>query len=163
VTSASAAEVEAVTQLLGRAPEGDFTVAVRRRSGGILVIENAPFLRNGRPMPTRYWLVDAELRHAVSQLEAAGGVRQAEREVDPTAMEQAHERAAAERAARLELASPGPKPSGGVAGTRTGVKCLHAHLATYLADGIDPVGAWTVEQLVLRGVTLGDVELTHGN
>jgi hypothetical protein len=157
VTVATAADVEAVTQLLGRAPEGEFTVVVRRSSGDIVVIENAPFLRNGRPMPTRYWLVDAQLRHAVSQLEAAGGVRRAEREVDPQAMAAAHERAARERSARLELAGPGPKPSGGIAGTRTGVKCLHAHLATYLADGEDPVGMWTATELGLRGVALSDL------
>ena len=34
-------------------------------------------------MPTRYWLVDPELREAVSRLEADGGVRRAEAEVDP--------------------------------------------------------------------------------
>ena len=162
MTSASAAEIEAVTQLLGRAPEGEFTVAVRRFSGGIVVIENAPFLRSGRPMPTRYWLVDAALRHAVSQLEAAGGVRQAEREVDPQALATAHAQAATSRAALLDLSSSSPKPSGGIAGTRTGVKCLHAHLATYLVDGCDPVGKWTADQFVLRGVDVGDIEMHHG-
>ena len=43
----------------------------------------------------------------------------------------------------------GPRPSGGVGGTRRGVKCLHAHLAWYLAGGPDPVGRWTCEQLGL--------------
>jgi hypothetical protein len=94
-------------------------------------------------------------------LEAAGGVRRAEREVDPQALARAHERAARERSARLELSGPGPKPSGGIAGTRTGVKCLHAHLATYLADGVDPVGMWTATELGLRGVSLNDLVRSH--
>jgi len=41
----------------------------------------------------------------------------------------------------------GPKPSGGVAGTRRGVKCLHAHYAWFLAGGDDPVGRWVAEHL----------------
>ena len=34
-----------------------------------------------------------------------------------------------------------------MAGTRTGVKCLHAHYAYHLAGGDDPVGAWTAAQI----------------
>ena len=41
----------------------------------------------------------------------------------------------------------GPRPSGGVGGTRTGVKCLHAHFAWYLAGGRDPVGRWVAREL----------------
>ncbi|HEY5860982.1 MAG TPA: DUF501 domain-containing protein, partial [Actinomycetota bacterium] len=36
---------------------------------------------------------------------------------------------------------------GGVAGTRTGVKCLHAHYAYHLAGGVDPIGAWVAERV----------------
>jgi hypothetical protein len=36
-----------------------------------------------------------------------------------------------------------------VGGTRKGVKCLHAHVAWYLAGGDDPVGRWTVGELGL--------------
>ena len=66
---------DAVARLLGRRPAGAFTVVVRRRDGAPAVIENAPLLDDGRPMPTRFWLVDAAVRDAVSRLEAAGGVR----------------------------------------------------------------------------------------
>ena len=45
----------------------------------------------------------------------------------------------------------GPRPSGGVGGTRRGVKCLHAHYAWYLVGGDDPVGRWVAEQLAARG------------
>ena len=41
----------------------------------------------------------------------------------------------------------GPRPSGGVAGTRVGVKCLHAHYAWFLAGGDDPVGRWVEAHL----------------
>ena len=40
----------------------------------------------------------------------------------------------------------GPRPHGGVGGTRTGLKCLHAHYAWYLAGGDDPVGAWVARR-----------------
>ncbi len=73
---------DAVTRLLGRPPSGAFTVVVRRRDGAPVVIENAPLLEDGRPMPTRFWLVDGAVRDAVSALEAAGGVKRAEAAVD---------------------------------------------------------------------------------
>jgi Protein of unknown function (DUF501) len=39
------------------------------------------------------------------------------------------------------------RPTGGVGGTRHGVKCLHAHYAWHLAGGDDPVGRWVAVQL----------------
>jgi hypothetical protein len=141
------ADDEAVAELLGRRPAGEFTVAVRGPDGVPVVIANAPLLRDGTPMPTRYWLVDPALRAAVGSLEAAGGVRQAEREVDAAVLEQSHRRYAAERDALIPSEWSGPRPSGGVGGTRAGVKCLHAHLAWWLAGGDDPVGAWTAARL----------------
>lgn len=136
-----------VAQLLGRAPQGDFAVVVRRPDGAPVVIRNAPLLADGTPMPTRYWLVDDDLRRAVSTLEGSGGVRAAERAVDPAALAAAHSRYAAERDGALPAGHDGPRPSGGVAGTRVGVKCLHAHYAWHLAGGDDPVGRWVAERL----------------
>ena len=137
----------AVTLLLGRAPQGDFEVVVRRADGSPVVIRNAALLADGTPMPTLYWLVDEELRRTVSTLEATGGVRAAERAVDPAEVAAAHARYAAERDAAIPSGHTGPRPSGGVAGTRKGVKCLHAHYAWHLAGGDDPVGRWVEEQL----------------
>jgi hypothetical protein len=139
----------AVTRLLGRRPEGRFAVAVRGSDGSPVVIENAPFLDDGRPMPTRYWLVDPALRDAVSRLEAGGGVRRAATAADAQELARAHDRYAAGRDRLIPDDHDGPRPSGGVGGTRQGVKCLHAHLAWFLAGGPDPVGAWTVDQLGL--------------
>jgi len=150
-----------VTRLLGRSPSGEFTVVVRRGDGVPAVIENAPLLHDGRPMPTRFWLVDAELRDAVSRLEAAGGVRRAEAAVDAGALADAHARHGAERDRALPVGHSGPRPSGGVGGTRQGVKCLHAHLAWFLAGGDDPVGRWTVAELGLD-TSVFVVERAHG-
>ena len=144
---ASPTDVDVLTQLLGRPPRADFDIVVRTASGEPLVIRNAPLLLDGTPMPTRYWLVDPDVARAVAQLESAGGVRSAEAAVDPDDLRVAHDAYAAERDAALDPAHIGPRPSGGVGGTRTGVKCLHAHYAYVLAGGIDPVGDWVEAQL----------------
>lgn len=148
---ASDEDRRAVAALLGREPEAELVVVRRRLDGTPSVIENAPFLADGTPMPTRYWLVDPEVREAVSRLEAAGGVRMAQAAVDPAALARAHARYAAERDALVPPTQTGPRPSGGVGGTRVGVKCLHAHVAWWLVGGDDPVGAWAAERLGLAG------------
>ncbi len=137
----------AVAALLGREPEGEFTVVVRHVDGSPVVIRNAPLLPSGRPMPTRYWLVGEPERTWVGRLESAGGVDRAEAEVDAAALDAAHRRHAAERDAALPTGHAGPRPAGGVGGTRRGVKCLHAHYGWWLAGGDDPVGAWVADHL----------------
>lgn len=151
-----------MARLLGREPSGEFEVVVRNEDGEPMVIRNAPFLFDGTPMPTVYWLCDPELNRRISRLEADGGVRRAETEIPPQLIEDAHRRHALLRDSyiRLDAASSErtrigaeveptsrPVPTGGVAGTRTGVKCLHAHYAWHLAGGDDPVGRWVEEKL----------------
>jgi hypothetical protein len=138
---------DAVAALLGREPTADFDVVVRRPDGAPVVIRNDPFAGDGTPMPTRYWLVDPEWNRAVSRLEAAGGVREAEAMVDPAALTAAHAVYAAERDTAIAPGTRGPRPFGGVGGTRAGVKCLHAHLAFRLAGGDDPVGDWVLARI----------------
>jgi hypothetical protein len=138
----SAADVDAVRVLIGREPVAAFGVVRRDPSGAPSVIRNAPLTVDGRPMPTRYWLVDRELAREVARLEAAGGVKSAEAEVDGCALVAAHRAYESERDAALPADHAGPRPFGGVGGTRHGVKCLHAHYAYWLAGGDDPVGAW---------------------
>lgn len=146
--SASDADVAQVHALLGRRPQGAFVVVVRDASDGTpSVIRNDPLLDDGTPMPTRFWLVDADINRRIGTLESAGGVRTAEAEVDPVELADAHRRYGAERDAALPAGYTGPTPSGGVGGTRTGVKCLHTHYAWWLAGGDDPVGAWVHEHL----------------
>ena len=141
---------EAVAELLGREPGGAFEVVVRAGDGSPAVIANAPFLFDGTPMPTRYWLVDPSLREAVSRIESTGGVRQAEATVEAGAIAAAHARYATERDALIAPDHRGPRPSGGVGGTRQGVKCLHAHLAWWMTGADDPVGEWTAQRIGLH-------------
>ncbi len=127
-----------VTAALGRAPAGGFRVVVRDAAGEPLVIKNAPFLDDGTPMPTSYWLVGKKAQSLVGRLESDGGVRRAEDAVPQDEVAAAHERYAQARDAEIPIGHAGPKPSGGVGGTARGVKCLHAHLAWYLAGGATP-------------------------
>jgi hypothetical protein len=146
------ADRAAVAALLGRQPAGEFEVVVRGDDGIPAVIENAPFLFDGTPMPTRYWLVDPSLREAVSRLESTGGVRQAETALPIERIEAAHTRYADERDALIPSDYEGPRPFGGVGGTRHGVKCLHAHLAWWLTGADDPVGEWTAQRIGLHPI-----------
>jgi hypothetical protein len=140
-----------VERLLGRPPSCPFEVVVRDAAGWPVVIRNGPFLDDGTPMPTRYWLVGTRLAKAVSRLEGDGGVRRAEAEVAADSVAAAHARYAAARDADIPAGHRGPRPSGGVGGTAQGVKCLHAHLAHHLAGGDDAVGRWVAAQLAIDG------------
>jgi uncharacterized protein len=136
-----------VEEQLGRPPRGAFEVVVRDGAGDPVVVRNHPFLDDGTPMPTRYYLVAPALVRDVSRLEAAGGVDRAEREIDAGLIAATHARYEAERDAAIPPGHAGPRPYGGVGGTRVGVKCLHAHVANLLATGDDVVGAWALDQL----------------
>lgn len=136
-----------VTALLGRPPQGRFAVVVRRGDGTPMVIRNDPLLDDGTPMPTLYWLVDPDLRREIGRLESEGGVARAEAEIDPEQVARAHRAYAAERDATVPSDHDGPRPSGGVGGTRRGIKCLHAHYAWFLVGRGDPVGRWVHSKL----------------
>ena len=151
--AAHADDIALLADCLGRPPEAAFEVCVRTAGGEPAVIRNEPLTTTGRPMPTRYWLVDRQAVKAVARLESAGGVRAAERDVDAAQLAAAHAAYAAERDAALPAGHRGPRPGGGVGGTARGVKCLHAHYAYFLAGGDDPVGHWVAERLPgARGV-----------
>ena len=141
------ADIARVGELLGRIPQGQFEIVVRTKSGDPVVLRNAPFLDDGTPMPTRYWLLGEHETVIVGRLEASGGVNQAEADIGPMALIETHERYAAERDAAIDPAHTGPRPFGGVGGTRIGVKCLHAHFGWWLAVGNDPVGQWVADKL----------------
>lgn len=150
---ATAEELVTIETLVGRPLNGRCAVVVRRRDGRPVVIENEPHLRDGTPMPTMYWLIDAELHEAVSRLEGESGVHRYEELVDPEDLARAHDDYRRRREAAT-VRHDAIQASGGVGGTRVGVKCLHAHLANYLAGHDDPVG-----QLVAGEVTLPDLEI----
>ena len=138
-----------VSVLLGRQPRSHFDVVVRGADGIPWVIRNAPLELDGRtPMPTRYWLLGScPAAVPIGRLEADGGVRQAEAAVDADELARAHARYAADRDAAIPADYDGPRPNGGVGGTRQGVKCLHAHYGYFLVGGDDPVGRWVASRL----------------
>ncbi len=133
---------EIVERQLGRPPRAFRRVAVRCPYGRPAVTEQSPYLADGEPFPTTYYLTCPRLVAAISGLEAAGGVLRwtAATKEDPAL---AASRAAADdeqRRIRLELAAGETGRDGGssldlgVGGSGGGgLKCLHAHAAFALA------------------------------
>ena len=144
-------DLRIVAEQLGRTPTVPFTVVARCPGGHPLVIRNAPVDERGDPFPTTFWLTCPDAVRAVSRLEAEGWISKLNErlEADPgfaEAVAHAHAEYARERARD----DPSAERHGGVGGTRTGLKCLHAHYANHLAGGDDVVGAWvagTVEPI----------------
>jgi len=147
MSGATEQDIARVTELLGRRPQGDFEVVLRTVDGDPVVVKNSPLLYDGTPMPTRFWLVGAEPHLLVSRLESAGCIDIAESEIDPEELAQTHNNYALERDSQIPKNHIGPRPHGGVAGTRIGIKCLHAHYANWLVNGQDVVGAWVAKRL----------------
>lgn len=130
---------------IGRPPRSQFDVVAACHLGLPVVIAVPPFLDDGTPFPTRYWLTCPLAGRRIGRVESRGGVKAAERLIASDPEFAARYRAAMERyeAERDSLIPPdmsGPRPSGGVGGTRTGVKCLHAHYADHASGHDNPVG-----------------------
>ena len=137
---------------LGRPTRSEVDVVARCHLGLPVVVAVPPLLDDGTPFPTRYWLTCPLAVRRIGRLESRGGVRamEARIEADPdfaAAHRRAAERYAAERDALLPAGYSGPRPGGGVGGTRRGVKCLHAHYADHAAGNENPVGAWVAAEI----------------
>lgn len=145
---ASASELAVIEDIMKRPMKGRCAVVVRRLDGRPVVIENEPHLRDGTPMPTLYWLIDPDINEAVSRIEGEAGVHRFEELVDADELRAVHDAYASRRASRT-VQVDAIAPSGGVGGTRVGVKCLHAHLANFLCGHPDPVGALVAQELAL--------------
>lgn len=134
---------------IGRPLRAPAEVLARCHLGLPVAVAVPPLLDDGTPFPTRYWLSCPLAVIRVGRLESGGGVKRMEAKaaVDPSfgeALEAAHTRYAAERDA-LVPAGTEPRPTGGVGGTRRGVKCLHAHYADWAAGNANPVGRLVAE------------------
>lgn len=143
-----AADLEAVRDQLGREPTTPFAVVARCQDGHPLVIRNAPVDAAGAPFPTTYWLTCPDAVKAISRVESQGWIGHLNERMDSdeafrAAVDAAHAAYAADRAGDLAAAAEW----GGVAGTRVGIKCLHAHYAYRVAGGDDPAGAWIAERI----------------
>lgn len=149
------------------------------RRHGLPLPPGAPPSRGGdcgewSPFPTVFWLTCPYLVAAVGQLEAEGWVERLTEEFRQdeelaAELDRAHQEYAAYR---RELLSQLPREArvyleqhprearvvlhSGVGGAREFVtlKCLHAHLAHYLARAANPVGRLVADYLIRRGVDL---------
>lgn len=149
----SSRDREVAERQLGRKMRGKVLVASRCPHGVVEVIATAPLLPDGVPFPTLYWLTCPLLHREVSRLEGGGfraGLRiRLERDRNFSRHLEEAERAyimdrdrwAAEEG-ELERVRELFSGRDGIGGTVSGgIKCLHAHLAHYLAAGVNPVGA----------------------
>ena len=135
-------DLDAVRDQLGREPTTRFSVVARCPGGHPLVIRNHPIDADGNPFPTLYWLTCPEADRKVAAVESEGWIDRLEIEFSRQ-LERVHRGYAEERARD----APEAVGWGGVGGTGTGLKCLHAHYAYRLAGGDDPVGAWVAERV----------------
>lgn len=167
-------DLSSITRQLGREPVGIEAISTRCTSGFPQVIVCRPLVQRipGRPepFPTTYWLSCPMLVHEVSRLEGEGMMemfRQIEDdETRRVMLKAAHEYSKARAALlsraeldRLREESPGmarvicDSGIGGSANPMT-VKCLHSHVAHYLAGGTNPIGEQAIICLRNRGVRI---------
>lgn len=129
---------------LGRPLRAESAPVSRCHLGLPVVVRVPPILDDGTPFPTLYWLTCPLATARIGRLEGAGGIRRLEQkaEVDPEFAGRLQTANAAYENERDGLVPAGssPAPSGGVGGTRAGIKCLHAHYAHTRAGGENPVG-----------------------
>lgn len=146
--------------------------------GSACGVGGAKGTQDGQVFPTLFWLTCPMLVRAIGRLEAAGWIRRIgeELQADPQAaveLAAAHVASARIRrdlvagcmeGVRLRDAERDVLERSGVAGTReggqtaSGVKCLHAHYADYLARGENPVGRRVALLLEEAGVQLSGDE-----
>lgn len=131
---------------IGRPPRSSVTVEARCHLGLPVVALVPPILDDGTPFPTTHWLTCPLAVLRISRIEAAGGVKGADADLasDPMLAEayrSATERYVRGREALLPEGWTGARPSGGIAGSSGGVKCLHAQFADTAAGNDNPIGA----------------------
>lgn len=154
-TGAANDETALVAAQIGRPPRSPWRVAVRCEHGFPQVIVSPSLLEDGTPFPTVFWLTCPALVRAVDDAESESGT-------DAWALRLATDVGLAERAIEADVAYRFARTaeSGGtdacehtgVAGMRhpLRVKCLHAHVAAYLAGTGDPVGEGVLMDVALE-------------
>ena len=138
-----------IRRQLGRPARGVVDVAVWCPHGAPAVVQTRPYLEDGEPFPTAFYLTCPSAGDRLAEAEAAGGVRRLREEVagDPdlaAALEWLQEWY---RAGRRRLAAPGPHCDDGAVfdagiGGPTDVSsatCLHAYAGALLAALVNAV------------------------
>lgn len=131
---------------IGRTPRSEVAVRVRCHLELPVVIDVPPILDDGTPFPTTHWLTCPLAMLRISRLESAGGVREADHLIASDgeiaeAFGIAMERYRRHRESRIPAEWNGPTPSGGIAGSQGGVKCLHAQYADTMSGNENPIGS----------------------
>jgi hypothetical protein len=144
---------------IGRPPRSRVVVSARCHLGLPVVIDVPPILDDGTPFPTTHWLTCPLAVLRISRIESGGGVREADHVVasDPDvalAFDGAMKRYEASRHALIPEGWSGPTPSGGVAGSKGGVKCLHAQYADTAAGNENPIGDDIASRIEPLGCTM---------
>ena len=143
---------EVVAVQIGRPPRSRVPVTARCHLGMPVVIDVPPILDDGTPFPTMHWLTCPLATIRISRIESAGGVRVADELIrtDPevrAAFGAAMQRYAQARTSLLPQGWDGPAPTGGVAGSSGGVKCLHAQYADSASGNDNPIGADVAQRI----------------
>ena len=124
---------------IGRPARGGVSVAVRCEYGLPMVIRTSPFLDDGSPFPTLYWLACPLAVRKAGAMEHGGSLRGLTERLGSDAAlaaeySEAHDRYRRDRDGSLD---GNPDSAGGMP---VRVKCLHALYAHELADA-NPIGA----------------------
>lgn len=145
------ADMQAISDQLGRPVRDIVAVASRCPSGHPNVVTTRPRLSDGSPFPTVYYLTCPRLSGAIGTLEAAGVMttmtqRLAEDADLAEAYRRAHESYLADREALGHVAEIDGISAGGMPHR---VKCLHVLAAHSLAvgRGTNPLGDETLDLL----------------
>lgn len=140
----TSADLDTVTQQLGRPVRGVRAIAARCDAGHPAVVETEPRLPDGTPFPTLYYLTCPRAVAATSTLESIGVMRELTEELaaDPelaAAYRAAHESYLARREAIAHVEEIAHVTAGGMPDR---VKCLHVLVAHSLAagPGVNPIG-----------------------
>jgi uncharacterized protein len=137
---ASSGERRLVEAQLGRPARGSLAIAARCRYGLPAVVRTVPYLPDGTPFPTLYWLTCPAARVAVGRLEAAGwNAALSDRVAADQELAEAHADAHASYLAQRDAIGR-IQGDPGVGGLPNRVKCLHVLYAHEVATGTDPVG-----------------------
>lgn len=143
-SEATAADIEIVSEQLGRPARGVVGIAARDSQGNPAVVATAPRLEDGTPFPTFFYLTHPEAVKAASRLEAEGKMVEYNEllrndEEIASQYRAAHESYVAARDAIAEVPEVNGVSAGGMP---TRVKCLHALIGHSLAagPGVNPIG-----------------------
>lgn len=141
---ATQADIDTVSEQLGRQARGVVGIAARDSAGIPAVVATAPRLEDGTPFPTFYYLTHPEAVKAASRLEAEGKmVEYNELLASDESVAEAYQAAHASYVADRDQVAEVPEVQGvSAGGMPTRVKCLHALIGHALAagPGVNPIG-----------------------